>query len=151
MLTYEENRTLFDILEHFHKAVRDQYCRLAAKATDRRSQMLLEYLCDQQSRAVEAWQRYRREAPRQVGSRWYQYVPNEPKLRVEPVPEDRELAIDEVASLALTYSDRLQAFFGKLAEKASDEDAGEVYRGLLEQERSERDKLLLTADELKKL
>lgn len=151
MLTYEENCTLFDIVEQFHTAVRSHYCGLAESVTNRRSKMLLQYLCDQQTRAVEAWHRYRHEAPAQVGSRWYQYVANEPQLWSGPVDTSADPDIDELVRLALTYSDRLQAFFGKLAEQASDEDAGEVYRGLVVKEQSEREKLLLTADELKHL
>ena len=132
-MSYKTTRDVLRRVINFHINLKDLYGKLADKAKNERSKILLEYMSKHQDEFIGMLTEYEEGASNKTLNAWFQFEPDKDKLKVcEEKEIDPSMTVDGIINLSLQLDNCLIKFYGEMAEFANDKEVREIFLGLAE-------------------
>lgn len=152
MESYKQTADVFAFVEDYHRKIQQLFDDLKDESEKKRVQLLLDHLDRHKRRYADAMKDYSENETRTINETWIQYVPHNEYLNLEGLEISPELSIDEVVEIALELDNRLINFFNVLAEGTTlPPKVKNVFKRMIEQEEAEKEEIVQTAENIKRL
>lgn len=148
-MSFEQTRDLIGRARAFHRQLRDFYHGLETVAEKERVRMLLDYLARHEEIMEKHLAEYEAGPGGRVLDTWLKYAPHtEIRKALAEVGIRPDAGFQDVVCTALRLDELLLEMYRKAAEMAPREDVRELFRGLFEEGKRERAKLVMAVFEV---
>ncbi|MFZ7110663.1 MAG: hypothetical protein ACOWYE_03185 [Desulfatiglandales bacterium] len=152
MKLYEQIEEIIAMAADFHGRLGRFYERLTDEVEKERVAMLLEYLSRHEKRLHEGLRRYAMEEGQKNSETWKQFVIGEEGLSLKGLEPSADMTVDELVEMVMEVNDRLLSFYRETADSASmTPRVREMFLQLAEQQEHEKEKLVQSAEQIKKI
>jgi rubrerythrin len=148
---YQQIKDIISLAADFHGRVGKFYEGLYDDAEKEKVAMLLRYLSRHEKRLQKGLKQYSMEEQKNRGDTWLQYVPEDEKLSLKDLAPPSDLSVDDLIGVIQEMANRLLGFYQEMAHSgAIPVEVRDIFRQLAEQEKQEKAKLVLVAEQSKK-
>lgn len=137
-MRYQTVRDILDFVRGFHARASRLFEAASSQAHQQKARWLLDWLADHERRFAGALETFE-QAPENSGllHEWLQYVPELDKIPLELPELGDDLSVDDAVALAIAFDEYLVRLYEAVLSTCGSRDVCEMFKKLLDQERSE--------------
>jgi hypothetical protein len=152
MKSYKQTADVFAFVEDFLRRIESLFQDLKDETDRKRAELLLDYLRRHKDRYADAMKEYSETEAKTINETWIQYVPHSEYLNLDGLDINPDMSIDDVVEVALELDDRLIAFFDVLQQGTQlPPKVKNVFKRMIDQEQAEKEQIVKTAENMRKL
>lgn len=142
MKTFETVKDIFENTQNFHHFAAEFYQQLGEQTSNERTKMLLSYMYKHEQDSASALKQFAQHTDKSVLNTWIQItLENSPKDFFKGLSAHNNMSLEEVGVLGQKVDAYLVDVFDDLQVVAATEDHREIFRNLMEMEKTKKRRL----------